>query len=100
MCFNSHDQEGTLLCRTTQFRARNAEADSDPAVRVTRISPLGEEVRPMLSGMGHPGGLRPGLRERARLEWWVGDGGDPAGLVAGFLGEQGMKFTYPDYASP
>jgi para-aminobenzoate synthetase component 1 len=38
---------------------------------------------------GVPSGCRQGVREHARLEWRVADGGDPAAVLAGFLADLG-----------
>lgn len=37
-------------------------------------------------------------RELSRLEWWVGDGGDPAGLIENFLADHGLPVR--DLAAP
>ncbi|HEY2793920.1 MAG TPA: chorismate-binding protein [Micromonosporaceae bacterium] len=41
-----------------------------------------------------------GLRERARLEWWVRDGGDPAAVLEDFLADHGLPVRDLSSAGP
>ncbi|MEU2615430.1 chorismate-binding protein [Micromonospora sp. NPDC007271] len=54
--------------------------------------PHGVEALPlgMIDVPGAPAGCRARLVERARLQWWTADGGDPAALAQEFLAAHGI----------
>src|SRR5205814_1386677 len=62
---------------------------------MTALRPLGRSVPVVPSDIARTPGSRE-LAECVRLEWWVGDGGDPAQLLDGFLTEAGL--SRPDLA--
>ncbi|MFD1325613.1 chorismate-binding protein [Micromonospora sonneratiae] len=53
-----------------------------------QVGPL--VVRTLTTPAAVPHSCAASLRERTRLQWWIGDGGDPAQLVADFLAEHAL----------
>src|SRR5215475_9745126 len=90
--FDSHDQRRTLPRGTPHFRANIAECYSDSAVRMTRIGPVGVKRTATLRNLAPGGGLMHarGLVELSRLEWRIGDPGDPAELVQAVAAGHGL----------
>ena len=73
----------TVLLRDTHVRAGDTHATRRSAVRMTIVHP---EVRIAAVGLVRVTGRHPDRGwERSRVEWRVGDAGDPADVCASFL---------------
>jgi para-aminobenzoate synthetase component 1 len=60
------------------------------AFRMTAVYPVGVSAAHTLSDIAHAS-LTGRLAERARLEWWVTCGGDPAQVLTDFLADAGLS---------